>query len=280
MASRVWREDPGPLLALTSRYSALGDGSDPDETERRQGEQRAAAEAELLGAVGRLRAPGTRLVLRIGRVLIPQREIGKANYTQCLDGARLAARVLGTELAAAGRLDDADDVFYLTVDELLADRPAGALHTLVKDRRARREEYLGYELPDRWTGPPVPLTVTPPIAGDGAGPVTGVAVGGGAVTGRARVVLDPATADLEPGEILVCRTTDPGWVSLFHLAGGVVIDMGGQMSHGAIVARELGIPCVIGTGDGTRRLRTGDLVRLDGTAGQIEILEHQEAVPS
>jgi pyruvate,water dikinase len=219
-------------------------------------------------------------VLRIGRALIPQREIGKGNYTQCLDGARLAARVLGRELAAAGRLDDADDVFYLTVDELLADRPAGALHTLVKDRRALREEYLGYELPDRWTGPPVPLTVAPPSPGDGSGPVTGVAVGGGAVTGRARVVLDPATADLEPGDILVCRTTDPGWVSLFHLAGGVVIDMGGQMSHGAIVARELGIPCVIGTGDGTRRLRTGDLVRLDGTAGQLEILEHRAAVPS
>jgi pyruvate,water dikinase len=95
------------------------------------------------------------------------------------------------------------------------------------------------------------------------------------VTGRARVVLDPAAAELEPGEILVCRTTDPGWVSLFHLAGGVVIDMGGQMSHGAIVARELGIPCVIGTGDGTRRLRTGDLVCLDGTAGQVQILKSE-----
>ena len=279
MASRVWREDPAPLLGLAARYAGLDAGSDPGATERRQAEQRAAAEAELLRAVGRARAPGTRLVLRIARGIIPQREIGKANYTQCLDGARLAARVLGAELAAAGRLDDADDVFSLTVDELLADRPAGGLQGLVKERRAIREEYLGYELPDRWTGPPVPIPVTPAPAegaGDGPGAVRGVAVGGGAVTARARVVLDPASADLEPGEILVCRTTDPGWVSLFHLAAGVAIDMGGQMSHGAIVARELGIPCVIGTGDGTRRLRTGDLVRLDGTAGRIEILEHQQ----
>jgi hypothetical protein len=150
------------------------------------------------------------LVLRIARGIIPQREIGKANYTQCLDGARLAARVVGAELAAAGRLDDADDVFHLTVDEVLADRPAGGLQGLVKERRAIREEYLAYELPDRWTGPPVPMpeTATPnhddPAAAPGA--LRGVAVGGGAVTGRARVVLDPASADLEPGEILVCRT--------------------------------------------------------------------------
>jgi pyruvate,water dikinase len=86
------------------------------------------------------------------------------------------------------------------------------------------------------------------------------------------VILDPSAEDLEPGEILVCRATDPGWVSLFHLAGGVAVDMGGTMSHAAIVARELGIPCVTCTVDGTRRLRTGDLVRLDGDNGRIEVL--------
>jgi phosphohistidine swiveling domain-containing protein len=273
MASRVWREDPGPLLALADRYAGLGQDSDPDGTERRQREQRSAAERDLLQATGRLRAPGTRLVLCIAQAIIPQREIGKANYTQCLDGARLAARVLGSELAAAGRLDDPEDVFYLTVDELLGDAPAGGLQPLVKERRTVRDEYLGYELPDRWTGPPVPVPVTPAPAEPASGVVKGVAVGGGAVKGRVRVVLDPAAVDFEPGEILVCRTTDPGWVSLFHLAAGVAIDIGGQMSHGAIVARELGIPCVIGTGDGTRRLRTGDLVRLDGTNGEIEVIE-------
>jgi phosphohistidine swiveling domain-containing protein len=273
MASRVWREDPGPLRALAERYSGLGEDADPAAVERRQAAQRAAAEAELLDAVGRLRAPGTRLLLRIARAIIPQREIGKANYTQCLDVARLAARVMGTELAAAGRLDDADDVFYLTVDELLTDRPTGALQSLVKERRAIRDEYLGYELPDRWTGPPVPIPVTPAHAEPASGAVTGVAVGGGTVTGRVRIVLDPAEVDFEPGEILVCRTTDPGWVSFFHLAAGVAIDMGGQMSHGAIVARELGIPCVVNTIHGSRTIRTGDRLRVDGGAGTVEILE-------
>jgi phosphoenolpyruvate synthase/pyruvate phosphate dikinase len=87
------------------------------------------------------------------------------------------------------------------------------------------------------------------------------------------VILDPTDpGDLEPGDVLVCRTTDPSWVSLFFVAAGCVIDVGGPMSHGAIVARELDIPCVINTRDGTRRLRTGDIIRLDGTAGTVEVL--------
>jgi pyruvate,water dikinase len=286
MASRVWREDTSPLLALAYHYAELDDDVHPGRVEARQHASRSAAEAELAARLGRLRSPGARVLLRLARQLIPQREVGKANYTQCLDGARLAARVLGRTLARAGRLADADDVFHLTVDELVTDRGAD-LRALVDERRRLRSRYESYELPNRWTGPPVPVpaTTADPLSGQsaggadaddtgaGGGPVTGVAVGGGEITGRARVVLDPATADLEPGEILVCRSTDPGWVALFHLAAGVVVDTGGQMSHGAIVARELGLPCVTGTEDGTRRLRTGDLIRVDGAAGRVELLE-------
>ena len=92
--------------------------------------------------------------------------------------------------------------------------------------------------------------------------------------GTARVVVDPFDAEpLEPGEILVCRFTDPSWAPLFSLADALVIDIGAAASHGAIVARELGVPCVIGTGDGTRRIRTGDRLRVDGSAGRVEILD-------
>ncbi|MDQ1518704.1 MAG: rifampicin phosphotransferase [Actinomycetota bacterium] len=287
MASRVWREDTAPLLALADHYAGLDDAFHPGRVEARQQASRASAEAELAARVGPLRAPGARVLLRLARRLIPQREVGKANYTQCLDGARLAARVLGRTLTRAGRLADPDDVFHLTVDELLTGGGAD-LRMLVDERRRLRAGYETYELPDRWTGPPVPVPATRgrPVDGRsgaggaaadgtdaGGGPVTGVAVGGGEITGRARVVLDPATADLEAGEILVCHSTDPGWVALFHLAGGVVVDTGGQMSHGAIVARELGLPCVTGTGDGTRRLRTGDLIRVDGATGRVELLD-------
>jgi pyruvate,water dikinase len=272
IASRVWRERPAPLLSLAARYADLGPDHDPAGAERRQRSVRADAEAELLSALTRLRAPGARLVLRLAKALIPQREVGKANYTQCLDGARIAARAIGGELARQGLIDDADEVFGLTYDELVAGVPPRDLRALVAERNAIRNDYLSTELPERWTGPPVRVT---PANGSGPipdGPIEGEGVGGGSVTARVRIVLDPSSEELNAGEILVCRCTDPGWTSLFHLAGGVAVDMGGTMSHAAIVARELGIPCVTCTVDGTRRLKTGDLVRLDGDNGRIEVL--------
>ena len=102
--------------------------------------------------------------------------------------------------------------------------------------------------------------------------MTGVAASPGVVTGRARVVVDPATTELDEGDILVCETTDPSWVTLFLVAGAVVTDYGGLLSHGPIVARELGIPCVCGTEVGSRRIRDGQLIRVDGGAGTVEII--------
>jgi pyruvate,water dikinase len=89
------------------------------------------------------------------------------------------------------------------------------------------------------------------------------------VTGKARVVLDPASAHLEPGEILVAPSTDPGWTPLFLTAGGLVMEMGGPMSHGAIVAREYGIPAVVGVPDATERVETGQRITVDGSGGIV-----------
>jgi pyruvate,water dikinase len=185
--------------------------------------------------------------------------------------------VIGRELVAADLLDEEDDVFGLTYDELVADALPADCRALAAQRHATREDYLSTELPEKWTGPPprVPVASTATDASAWTGPIQGEAVGGGAVTARARIVINPAIEDLVPGEILVCRSTDPGWASLYHLAGGVAVDMGGTMSHAAIVARELGIPCVTCTVDGTRRLRTGDLITLDGDSGLIEILDRE-----
>ena len=125
---------------------------------------------------------------------------------------------------------------------------------------------------------PTPFAIAEAEAGAGAdrasgsGPVEGLGASPGVVEGVVRVVHEPGDSELLPGEILVCRTTDPSWSAYFMLAAGVVIDIGGPLSHGAIVARELGIPCVINTGDGTRRLATGDRVRVDGGAGRVERL--------
>jgi len=87
------------------------------------------------------------------------------------------------------------------------------------------------------------------------------------------VVVDPATDDpIEPGEILVCHTTDPSWAGYFLVASALVIDVGGPLSHGAIVARELGVPCVINTAVGTSQVVSGDLLRVDGNTGHVDVL--------
>ena len=88
-----------------------------------------------------------------------------------------------------------------------------------------------------------------------------------------RVVLDPHHAGLLPGEIMVCPSTDPAWTPLFLIAAGLVMEVGGLMTHGSVVAREYGIPAVVGVSDATTRLRTGQRVRVDGTAGRVTILE-------
>jgi len=92
-----------------------------------------------------------------------------------------------------------------------------------------------------------------------------------------RVVTDPATESLAPGEILVCRATDPAWTPLFLAAAGLVTEVGGMMTHGSVVAREYGIPAVVGVHDATGRLATGQYVRLDGTNGTIEVIDDPAA---
>jgi pyruvate,water dikinase len=218
-------------------------------------------------------------LLALAARFVPHRESGKVGYLMAVDGARTAARALGSHWAREHWIDDAEDIFHLTLDELVAG-PNLRTNTLVADRRRRHAELAATTLPEAWVGVPTPIRSESRRAPD-TGPITGVGVNPGVVEGWARVVLEPRDADLEPGEILVCATTDPSWVSLFIPAGGVVIDVGGHMSHGAIVARELGIPCVINTRDGTQRIATGDRLRIDGTSGEVVVLDQtlvQEAL--
>ena len=103
------------------------------------------------------------------------------------------------------------------------------------------------------------------------GAMSGSPASPGTVTGPARVVLDPVGAHLEPGEILVAPSTDPGWTPLFLTAGGLVMEMGGSNSHGAVVAREYGIPAVVGVPEATNLIETGQLVTVDGAAGVVRL---------
>ncbi len=266
-----WREDPKPVEKLAESYRSMPDSSDPGAALASQRARRDVAERELFGKLSAAKRPVARKVLKMARTFLPLRETGKAAFVQSIDGGRAACRALGRHLAAQGVLADAADVRYLTVTELLGTLPADVAGT-VAERRGRFEEYKGYRLADRWTGEPVPLPVLRDDTSGSTEPITGIPVSPGVVEGIARVISDPHSEDLEVDEILVCETTDPSWASFFVVASAVVIDVGGPLSHGAIVARELGIPCVINTRTGTQQLRTGQRIRVDGSAGTVEVL--------
>ena len=116
-------------------------------------------------------------------------------------------------------------------------------------------------------------SITHTTAGAPPDALIGTAASMGIVEGRARVIHEPHTATLAPGEILVAPFTDPGWTPLFISAAGVVTEVGGVMTHGSVVAREYGIPAVVGVVDATRSIRTGQRIRVNGTAGFVEILD-------
>ncbi len=158
VSTRTWREDPSPLEALLATYRTMGDSAAPTAVEVGRIAEREAATAELLAALPAARRPGAKLLLAAAKRHIPLREVGKAAFLQALDGARAAARVLGEELAAAGTIGAADDVCYLTVDEIFGELPSEPKEA-VAFRRAKREEYLGLRLPDTWTGVATPAKI-------------------------------------------------------------------------------------------------------------------------
>ncbi|XEM95045.1 PEP-utilizing enzyme [Rhodococcus sp. JVH1] len=272
--TRSWREQPERVEGLVASYRGRSDVARPLDREAATMAAREEAERQLLRALPRRKRPVVSFMLRRSAGLIRKLEMGKAAYLMALDGARAAARVVGAELVEAGRLDEIDDAFFLTIPELeslFADSTVD-VRPLIAYRRGERERYADMILPVSFTGMP---TVTAAPNGDlRRTEIAGKAWGGCRVEGRARLVLNAADdIELCQGDILVCRFTDPSWAPLMSLAEALVIDIGSQSSHGAVVARELGIPYVIGTDDGTRIIKEGDRIVVDGTTGTVVILD-------
>ena len=274
LSSRVWREEPAPLQRLVREYEALDDADSPIARETRMRAQLSDLQRETLAALPAWRRPAAKRILTLAARNLPVRGVGKRSFLQSLDVARAAARRLGQLLAEAGQLEAQDDIFYLTLDELRHGTPPAGATDLVTRRRERRAQYEGLHLPGSWRGIPIPE----PLRDDEAMPdsgelVTGIGVSQGVVEGTVHVVTDPAFTDVESGAILVAPTTDPSWASIMFVSSGLVVDIGGPLSHAAVVARELGLPCVVNTRTGTRLLRSGDRVRVDGSAGTVEVIE-------
>jgi phosphohistidine swiveling domain-containing protein len=269
MSAQVWREDSGPLRRLVGEYAELGEERSPMRRELELAEQRQSLEQQIVTALPSTRRLLARQAIRLVSTTIPLRGIAKDAYLQSSDVIRAASRRLGELLVETGTLASPDDVFFLTDREVLSGDLSEA-RDLAERRRARHRHYQELVLPAQWCGDPVPLTPHRQPS-NGATVLQGIGVSPGTAEGRARVVSDPSE-EIEPGEILVAPTTDPSWSSIMFLAAALVVDIGGALSHAAIVARELGVPCVVNTVSGTRSIRTGDRCRVDGQAGTVQIL--------
>lgn len=275
LSAASWREDPTPVLQLIESYRGRGDDANPAIAERQRMATREKLESDFLAALPRSRKPLGRLLLRLARTYVPLRGIAKGSFVQSLDVVRAAARRLGALLGARGVLADRDDIFYLTLPELRTELPAD-VGALVAERKRERASYASLDLPTVWTGEAAPVDSVP-IADDNM--IVGSGASPGVVEGRARVVTAPDDAHINEGEILIAHNTDPSWASLMFLSSGLVADIGGVMSHTAIVARELSLPCVVNTKFATKALRTGDFIRVDGARGTVEVLERVGVSP-
>ena len=216
---------------------------------------------------------GMRWILPKAHAAIRRREHTKDMLVDVLHRFQVAFRHLGSCLVAEGALPDADLVFFFTMEEL--DAFVAAPGSDAAAHAQARREALAYQqrlaFPEVAVGTPRPLRPSTADVVDGA--LHGRPASRGAVEGVVRVArtLDEA-ALLQPGEILVTPITDIGWSPYFPLIGGLVTDLGSSVSHGAVVAREYGLPCVVNARQATKVLRTGDRVRLDGDTGTVTLL--------
>lgn len=286
ISAQTWLINPTLAYQMIDRVRRQEDAMSPALRAGESAKRREAAVAELTAAVAGDEATAGLLAAGIssGQSAYRLREAGKNATVMLMQEPKLAFRELGRRMNERGHLTDPMHVFQLLESELdsfLVD-PAAFAEILA----ARHEQWL--TLAD--LEPPYIVThdrLIPPISewpkrrryAEGEGAVAGTQMKGipgsqGVVTARTRVIRDLADADsLEPGEILVCSTTDPSWVPLFMIASAVICEIGAQASHAVIVSRELGVPCVVSLAGASASLPNGTLVALDGSTGTVTVVE-------
>ena len=271
-----WRDDPVQVFATLKSYQGIEPAFAPDTVYAAGiGASRAAVEQLIAQLAERGSWPPPGLVWFLAsrlRILFGAREVPKFTLVRLLGQIREGLLASGRDLVALGRIDRPEDVMFLSFDELrgLGEAPEADLRGRIGERRAAYDRELRRRQVPRLIAGDGHTWYEG--LGDGAGGIVGSPVSPGVAEGLVRVVLDPATARLDPGEILVCPGTDPAWTPLFLAAAGLVTEVGGMMTHGSVVAREYGIPAVVGVHEATTRLVTGQRIRMDGSTGVIEVL--------
>lgn len=292
LTAPTFQEEPAPLVAMLRAYARL-DAESPVECMARQSDERELETAHALTALGRLRmrlmplmtwAAPLRVLLPWTHASIRYRERARLKQALLYSRLRRIALAIGDELVCRDILSTRDDVFWLTVTELDELASGGAMFALTTRDfvvlRASAHAKLSAMTPaDSFTLAEGEYLDGSSTGEDGAsidvsagGVLRGTAACTGCVTGRASVLKDVTEAErLAEGDVLVTRQTDPGWGPVFFLISGLVIERGGMLSHGAILAREFGIPCVVGVREATRVIPNGSIITVDADRERVHV---------
>jgi phosphohistidine swiveling domain-containing protein len=275
--NRRWREEPDLVLAMLRGYLEGIGSVDPI------GQLKASGKARLnmtLQCRQFLRSPIKRRLfdyfLKQAQNGLLLRENMKSEAIRCVAFIRSGLLELGKRLCDRGVTKCEDDIFFLSMEEMeslfLKGTPEG-LRATIAARRAEYEVNLSIRPPKIVKGRFDPSNFEPDAVDLDSRIFRGLAVSPGVVSGPARVMLRYDNGKVLPGEIMVAPFTDPGWTPHFLTAAGIVMDLGGLLSHGSIVAREYGIPTVVNVGPATQIIKTGQMIEVDGTNGIVKILE-------
>jgi phosphohistidine swiveling domain-containing protein len=285
-------EDPKPELETIKMY-LHGEGANPHERQQRLARNREQATAELLERARGLPGWAVRMALGWAQSLAEVREDSVASIGLAYPRLRSLLKELGRRAQAAGAIDQPDDIFWLEkgeiqhrLDALERGAPLESMEQVTQERkRLRRAEARVIpptQIPHSDTYMGIPIEAFVPGEGGPEGErLKGVGASAGVVSGVAFVLHGPEDFDqMKRGGILVAKLTTPAWTPLFAMAGGVVTDIGGPLSHGSIVAREYGIPAVLGTGAATRLIESGQKITVDGDAGYVILASGSPGPPT
>jgi pyruvate,water dikinase len=272
-----WSESPDYILGLIRGYLCCIDKTNPLENREEIARQRRCLEQQCRR---QLRNPIKRLIFN--HLLVRSqncalfRENIKSEIVKLLAAMRRLLIELGRRLHASNVLASPDDIFFLKMEEIgpvAGGRAEFDIKNVIAERRAEYEKWSSVTPPDLIVGRFDPGQYVPEEIATDLDTLKGLAVSPGVATGKAKVILrTDGDSHLEAGEILVAPFTDPGWTPYFLPAAGIVMNQGSLLSHGAIVARELGIPAVTNVGDATKIIKTGQTVQVDGNRGIVRIL--------
>ena len=286
LESQTVADDPLPLLRAVGQLALV---ANKQKEKSADNDLRASAEAKVDECLSG--SPVRQFIfsatLKLARARVRDRENLRFERTRVYGRVRAIFVEIGNRLRELQVLNDTDDIFYLSVGEIggiiRGTGSSGRMSALVECRRREFAEYAASDDPPRRfiTKGPAQLATSmqaAPSVEENLSAVSrsGQACSPGVVRGPVRIVRDPRDARIRQGEILVAQRTDPGWVMIFPLVTGMIMERGSLLSHSAIVARELGVPAVVGVEDACSWLADGDWVELDGASGTIRRLEQHE----